>query len=178
MNSKTKIGEMDAIDMRQGKGTWRKVARMAFVGLAAVSMVSCLGTYTGGGTMDSVAGGKNKATFGFMIEATDPLGEGFPTAVEGQFEYSDRAAGVRFHVAEMEPAYYAELITSPRAYIEIYTGVYTCAEGTGLVDFGVGSDQQDGSSDAVSVRVYTGPYAGYYNSGLIKDGNIQFKPTE
>ena len=177
---------MDASDSRnhshadqQGKGTWLKVAKMALVGLAAVGMASCLGTYTGGGFIDSAAGAPHKATFGLTIEATDPLGFGEPSAVEGQFEYSDRAAGVRFHVAEMEPAYYAELINSfPEAYLQIYTGVYTSADGTGLVDFGVGSDQQDGNSDSVSVRVLSGPYEGYFNKGLVKGGNIRFKPVD
>lgn len=34
------------------------------------------------------------------------------------------------------------------------------------------------SMDFIEIYVYSGPYAGYYNSGYLGGGNIQFWPEE
>jgi hypothetical protein len=64
-----------------------------------------------------------------------------------------------------------------------YLGTYTCNQGTGSVQIGVASHDQsdpvgDLNSDAVLVSVLDGPYAGYFNYGLVQKGIIQFKPAK
>lgn len=53
--------------------------------------------------------------------------------------------------------------------------------GTGELDLGVASDRQGlfglFNKDAVFVTVFTGPYAGCENAGLVQNGNIQFRPS-
>ena len=76
------------------------------------------GKYTGGGFIDSTAGGGKKATFGFNLEALDRDGDGQVDKVrqvvldpetgeglyrvnwwlaKGEFNYNDQGAGVSFH---------------------------------------------------------------------------------
>ena len=170
---------------QQSKGTWTKFARLAFVGLAASSMVGCVGRFTGGGSIDSVAGAPQKATFGFVIDAVNPDDAGNPTAIKGQFQFNDQAAGVSFHVDQLQPALYAHIfpdIFNPQAVMFAYTGTYTSNEGTGSLDLGVASDKQGlfgtYNKDAVYVNVMSGPYAGYSNTGLVQGGKIQFFPNK
>jgi len=155
------------------KGTWTRFARLAFVGLASLSMVGCVGRFTGGGSIDSVKGAPQKATFGFVIDATNPDENGNPTALKGQFQFNDHGAGVRFHVAQLEPT--GSFDPSGSALFFNYIGTYTSDQGSGTLRLGVASHGQlnpdppyNANSDAVLVEVYDGPYAGYYNSGLVR----------
>jgi hypothetical protein len=172
---------------QRSKGKWTQFAMLAVVGLAAASLTGCVGRYTGGGSIDSVAGAPEKATFGFVIDAVNPDEAGYPTAIKGQFQFNDHGAGVSFHVNQFEQAQppYAHILgglSDPQAVIFAYTGTYTCNKGTGSLDLGVSSDTQVFSgthnSDAVYVMVWSGPYAGYSNEGLVQNGNIQFKPAK
>jgi hypothetical protein len=176
-----------------GKSKWTGFAKLAFFGLVALSMVGCVGRFTGGGSIDSVAGAPQKATFGFVINAVNPDEAGNPTAIKGQFQYNDHGAGVSFHVAQLEPALYARIIFAPSdpavipavmSVIFAYSGTYTCNQGSGELELGVASDKQvepfsgQPNMDAVFVTVLTGPYAGYENVGLVQNGKIQFKPAK
>ena len=103
------------------KGKWTQCAILAAVGLAAALLTGCApGKYTGGGFIDSAAGGKAKATFGFSLEGIDQDGDGNvdqeaqpvydptdPTTIlyfeawalaKGQCDYNDLGAGVQFHL--------------------------------------------------------------------------------
>jgi hypothetical protein len=111
-----------------------KLALLAAVALAAAGASQNLhaqfstpaipaGEYAGGGFIASKAGGKEKATFGFNLEAVDKDGDGiidranatvyvdygipglppFPSLVDwyvgqGQFQYNDHGARVKFHL--------------------------------------------------------------------------------
>ena len=196
INNSSTIGKsLDVTDQKQAnsepsKGKWTKLANLAFVGLASLSMVGCVGRFTGGGSIDSVAGGPQKATFGFVIDAVNPDEAGNPTAIKGQFQYNDHGAGVSFHVDQLTPALYAriypDIFAPDPAVMFAYHGTYSSAAGTGELDLGVASDRQvlDGpfgssnNKDALFVTVLTGPYAGYENVGLVQDGKIQFKPAK
>jgi hypothetical protein len=91
---------------------------LSVVGLAVMILTGCdPGKYTGGGVIDSAAGGGQKATFAFNLEAVDRDGDGQIDQIDvpldpsdpdnfiwvewwlakGQFQYSDPAAGVQFH---------------------------------------------------------------------------------
>ena len=170
---------------QRSKGKWTQFAMLAVVGLAAASLTGCVGRFTGGGSIDSVAGAPQKATFGFVIDAINPDVNGNPTAVKGQFQFDDHGAGVSFHVNQLQPALYAYILGTvfhPEAVIFAYTGTYTSNEGTGSLDLGVSSDKQGlfgtYNNDAVYVNVASGPYAGYSNAGLVQNGTIQFKPAK
>jgi len=160
---------------------------LAVVGLAAANLTGCVGRYTGGGSIDSINGAPQKATFGFVLDALDPDANGYPTNVTGQFQFNDHAAGVSFHVNQFESADSwapGPNFLNPEAVVFNYIGTYTSNQGTGTVQIGVGSHDQvsplDGSlnSDAVLVDVLDGPYTGYYNFGLVQNGIIQFKPAK
>lgn len=85
-----------------GAGTW--------TGLRAQAIGA--GYYTGGGFIESAAGGARKATFGFNLEGVDENGDGiidqafvfeggfFYTWLvgRGQFQYKDPASGVTLHL--------------------------------------------------------------------------------
>lgn len=65
--------------------------------VAAAAMLVCIAgchKVTGGGWIAGVNGGK--ATFGFQAQCVDDA-DGDPSQYEGQFQYNDRGAGVRFH---------------------------------------------------------------------------------
>jgi hypothetical protein len=84
--------------------TWKQGAMLAIAGFAVLSLCGCIGRYTGGGSIGSTAGGTQKATFGFVIDAMGPADlSGFPSKVKGQFQYDDHGAGVSFHVGQMTP---------------------------------------------------------------------------
>ena len=94
----------------------RNLAKAALFGLIAVILFGCdAGKYTGGGFIDSAAGGDQKATFGFQLEGVDRDGDGQVDMMvapdpacpdycfdlwwlgKGQFQFNDHGAGVKFH---------------------------------------------------------------------------------
>jgi hypothetical protein len=168
---------------QRSKGKWTKFAMLAVVGLAAANLTGCVGKFTGGGSIDSIAGAPQKATFGFVLDAINPDENGNPTALTGQFQFNDHGAGVLFHVAQLEPT--GTFDPSGPALFFNYIGTYTSDQGSGTLRLGVAShdqvvpfDPSTANSDAVLVDVFDGPYAGYYNSGLVQNGIIQFKPAK
>src|SRR5215471_13131245 len=98
--------------IQRSKGKWRQCAMLAVVGLAAALLTGCApGKYTGGGFIQSAAGGNQKATFGFELEGIDATGAGQVTLefgevgpttfdvwalAKGHFTYNDHGAGVQF----------------------------------------------------------------------------------
>ena len=95
---------------QRSNAKWRSFARLGFLGLAVLSLTGCIGRYTGGGSIDSLAGAPQKATFGFVIDAVNPDANGYATAVKGQFQYDDHGAGVSFHVDQLTSADYFDLV--------------------------------------------------------------------
>jgi hypothetical protein len=112
---------------------WVKFALLAIAGFLggnniAYAQAVDAGKYTGGGLIDSRAGGAQKATFGFNLEGVDGDGDGFVDRVDdfflkeifpggpvvpflvywhvgrGQFQYNDHGAGVKFHL-DLDAAY-------------------------------------------------------------------------
>ena len=119
MEKSTTVVDQKQTASQRSKGKWTKYAMLAVVGITAASLTGCLaGKYTGGGFIDSTAGGGKKATFGFNLEALDRDGDGQADMViesfidpetgevyvpvvwftaKGQFNYNDQGAGVSFH---------------------------------------------------------------------------------
>jgi hypothetical protein len=99
---------------------------------------------TGGGSIDSITGAPEKATFGFGLNVT-PDENGNPTAVKGQFQFNDHSAGVNFHLDRLQPASFALIypdLSNPMALMFAYEGTYSCNAGTGDLVLGVESDKQ------------------------------------
>ena len=69
-------------------------ARLACALAAAIVIIAGCHKVTGGGWIAGVNGGK--ATFGFQAQCVDDE-FGDPSQFEGQFQFNDRGAGVRFH---------------------------------------------------------------------------------
>jgi hypothetical protein len=210
INNSSTIGKSpDVTDQKQtnsqpGKGKWTKFAMLAVVGLAASLLTACApGKYTGGGFIDSAAGGKAKATFGFSLEGIDEDGDGqvdiafvYPPGrvpivfaiAKGQFNYNDHGAGVQFHL---------EIVPDPtltRADGGPLNGCWVVDAGTGAYCFGpytsragngrayvsltAKGDQYGSAEDTIEVVLTGGPYDGYQNSGTIQGGNIQWHPAK
>ena len=69
-------------------------ARLACALAGAIIVIAGCHKVTGGGWIAGVNGGK--ATFGFQAQCVDDE-FGDPSQFEGQFQFNDRGAGVRFH---------------------------------------------------------------------------------
>ncbi len=167
----------------------------------------CAGKYTGGGSIPSAAAGsKAGATFGFNLEGMDRDNDGMiDMATEydpegdfyfgwgvgkGQFNYNDHGAGVRFHV-DFDASYtwnpngitdnvYVRFDEDFNITALLFIGTYTSRAGSGYVEIAVTSngDWLDSLDDTIEVTLYGGPYAGYHNSGTIRNGNIQWHPAK
>ena len=131
-----------------------------FLGVALL-LTGCFESakYTGGGSLDSVECGE-KANFGFVFNACKD-------EAKGVFNYHDMADGVKMkgELKEIKgenevTVYYRS--TNPRergdgvAKLEFY-------------DMGEGNENHGW----FKIKVYTGPFAGYRNEGIIQ-GNIQY----
>jgi hypothetical protein len=124
-NSNTMKESIAAADQQStatqpAKGKWAKTAVVAAIGITLATLTGCFaGKYTGGGFIDSVAGGGKTATFGFSLEALDRDKDGQADQIiepvidpetgepayyvvwwtgKGEFSYNDHGAGVSFHV--------------------------------------------------------------------------------
>ena len=163
---------------------WKQCAMLAIAGFVVLSLSGCIGRYTGGGSIDSTAGGKQKATFGFVVDGIGPPdANGFATKAKGQFQYDDHGAGVSFHVDNVTPTDYFYVIGGGPALGIQYNGTYSSIDGPGTLTFGVSShDNTDGlgdvDKDSLFVDVLSGPYVGYVNGGLVQHGTIQFHPAK
>src|SRR6516225_6251077 len=83
-NGSALSGQKQTPDQRTQRN-WRRFANLAIVGLTAALLVGCApGKYTGGGFIESAAGGNQKATFGFELEGIDATGSGQVTLEFGQ----------------------------------------------------------------------------------------------
>lgn len=109
---------------------------------------------------------------------------------KGQCTYNDHAAGVQFHFDCVEmtnlPAdgsfpsgvWVVPNATLTAATAAVFNGPYTSPAGNGTVDVTITciGDQYANTNDTLTVSLTGGPYDGYYNSGTIEGGNIQFHP--
>jgi hypothetical protein len=191
---------------QQTQRNWRPCAILAIVGLMAALLTGCkAGKYTGGGFIQSVAGGKEKATFGFELAGIDATGSGQVTLesveiapgvyanwflAKGQCTYNDHAAGVQFHYDCEEMTNYPapdgsypsgiHLTSNPAGNggAAIFNGPYKSPAGNGTVYFTITciDDDFSNTNNTITVSLSGGPYDGYYNSGTIQGGNIQFHP--
>lgn len=164
-----------------------KCAMLAIVGLIATGLIGCVGTFNGGGYIDSVAGAPAKATFGGTVHTVaDPGAAGFAVAM-GQFQWNDQGTNVRFHVDNIEGPLYGIVwpVINPLANMAAFKGTYFSAAGEGEAIFAIGVEDPgwaqifgNALNDAVFIDVITGPYAGYHNVGLVEGGNVSFEPEE
>ena len=114
-------GETAKAPSKRKSTTFAALALAVIVASLTGSSVSgqvLAGKYTGGGFLNSTAGGGKKATFGFNLEALDRDGDGQVDKVrqvvldpetgeglyrvnwwlaKGEFNYNDQGAGVSFH---------------------------------------------------------------------------------
>jgi hypothetical protein len=209
MEKSTAVVGQEPTASQPGKSKWTKFAMLAVVGLVASLLTGCApGKYTGGGFIDSAAGGKAKATFGFSLEGIDEDGDGqvdvaavYPPGqlpivfaiAKGQFNYNDHGAGVQFHLAIVPdptltsadggPLNGCWVVQDPNtgAATGAYCfGPYTSRAGNGeaYVSLTAKGDQYDSAEDTIEVALTGGPYDGYYNSGTIQGGNIQWHPAK
>jgi len=192
---------------QQTQRNWRHCANLAVVGLAAALLVGCApGKYTGGGFIESAAGGNQKATFGFELEGIDATGSGQVTLedaevapfvfevwglAKGQCTYNDHGAGVQFHFdcvptttlpADGSPPSGCFFVLNDdftAATAAIFNGPYKSPAGNGEVYVTITciGDQYLSTSNTLSIQLTGGPYDGYSNSGTIQGGNIQFHPA-
>ena len=112
-------------------------ARYVLASFAAILVVAGCHKVTGGGWIDGVNGGK--ATFGFQAQCVkaDPFGSGDAWwQYEGQFQFNDRSAGVRFH---------GDINIQASSFIEGQPLPDTCEESVELTD-----------PDALNVAFITG----------------------
>lgn len=171
------------------------------------------GIYSGGGFIESVEGGKNKATFGFNLEGLDEVDDGlvdfaqeidpfgfisFWLVGQGQFQFNDHAANVKFHLDhdasfELNPdgslpdhvtVRSETVFVPPFSFVTTifgldWVGTYRSKEGTGSVRVSVNAsdDVFDSEEDKLTVKVLSGPFVGYANSGVVKGGNIEWYPS-
>lgn len=202
-----------------GKGSLGLLAAVALAAGGATSELHAqwdAGKYTGGGFIQSSAGTPRKATFGFNLQAVDGDGDGWIDRAQiiqggfltwwevgqGQFQYADHAAGVKFHLDhdasyELNPDgsipdrvdVRIAVLFNPFRFVALgfdWIGTYHCKEGTGKVKITVNSEEDAFGSlvDTISVRVQSGPYGpggqflfGYRNSGVLQGGNIEWHPV-
>ena len=189
---------------QQSQRNWRHYAILAVAALTAAQLTGCAGKYTGGGSIQSAAGGNAKATFGFELEGVDATGNGQVTVesveiapdvwanwllAKGQCTYNDHGAGVQFHFDCVEMTNYPAPDGSYPSGIHIgsnaegtpaaqFNGPYTSPAGNGTVLFTITciGDDFANTNNTVTVSLSGGPYDGYYNSGTIQGGNIQWHP--
>jgi len=158
-----------------GKRTWTSWALLSVLGLAVATLTGCLaGKYTGGGFINSTAGGGQKATFGFNLEALDRDGDGQADRVvqdvfdpetgellysaewwtaKGQFNYNDHGAGVRFHTGIIET-----LALDENGQIPGSVGWEI------IINFPEGGDPEG----FLSAMVFEGPYTSNAGSGRVQ----------
>jgi hypothetical protein len=174
------------------KSFWKRQSSLFAVALAtggALGLTGCVGTFNGGGYIDSVAGAPAKATFGGTVHTVaSPNPPGWAVRM-GQFQWNDHGTGVRFHVNNIEGPLFGIFwpdLFNPQANMQAWQGTYrTSAGGEGVVLFALGVEDPQWTqffgnalNDAVFVQVLTGPYAGYQNAGLVEGGNVTFEPEE
>ena len=165
----------------------RRIGYVAGVSVALVLLAAGCERATGGGFIRSDTG-EGKATFGFNARCeTTTLEDGREAAVtDGQLQYHDHAANVKFH-AELEA--FAIISPSPPDRCEAFDpgattdqffGGYRAEggpeEAEGLVILTVRDNGEPGiNGDEVRVDLIGGRYSGYSNSGTIEGGNIQVR---
>src|SRR5262249_17557740 len=108
---------------------------------------------------------------------------------KGQCTYNDHGAGVQFHFDCVEMTNYPAPDGSYPSGIHVgfnadgtagaeFNGPYTSPAGNGTVQFTITciGDDFANTNNTVTVSLSGGPYDGYYNSGTIQGGNIQWHP--
>ena len=165
-----------------GKRTWTSWALLPVLGLAAATLTSCAGKYTGSGSIPSVAGAPNQATLAFNVQTDgDTDGDGVAENVKGQIQFQDLAAGVRIHGEILnsgtlpEGPIYIDGEEWPAGTI-LLEGAYTSqppGKG-GIFNIAVCSPQtpgNQGGGEQLLIILY-GAEDAYYNFGLVSGGNM------
>lgn len=156
----------------------KRVLGVISMGLLAIVLSGCAGKYTGGGWIPSAQDATKKATFGGIVSGVDTDGDLFADSYSGQWQYHDKAAGVNFHVDEVQGGVDLGIDPIVLLPIGVFTGHYTAqpaslGEGEVVVALGdLNEDSLFGTGDLVIVTVQTGPFAGYRNTQTVGGGNI------
>jgi hypothetical protein len=147
---------------------------------------------TGGGWIPSASLDGSKATFGVTAKCAvgSALGPG-PTFYEGQFEWDDQGAGVRFH-ADIEPEIAPAALTGEEGGAlpeEVFGGGFGFPPMTAspvgdyrpqppgapgrFTLFLTDAGEPGINGDTVTIFLSGGQYNEYTNTGTIQGGNIQ-----
>ncbi len=131
--------------------------------------------------MPSAVDPSQKATFGGNLSARDTDGDflGLADKFSGQWQYHDKAAGVNFHVNDVQ--FGLEVDLAGPYPVGDFIGTYRAqpaklGSGTVLIIVSDLGDTDLGVEDVVLVAVLDGPFAGYFNVQQLGGGNIQFHP--
>lgn len=134
------------------------------------------GHYTGGGWLPSAADPDEKAHLAFNIHADDTNGDLKADSWKGQFQYMDRAAGVKFHGVAIDGGWPESYPSFVGYFIGTYEPQPKKAGPGGEFDayvYDFDGHPEFGDSDYVDILVYDGVYAGYRNAGFLQGGNIK-----
>ena len=157
---------------------------VASVSALALAAIGC-DQFNGGGWLQSSTG-EDRATFavhGKCKETEDPVFGQVAALHEGQLQYNDHGADIRFH-GDVEPFPFpisqtCKELDDPFIFpAVIFRGTYrpqprgVPGEFTGTV---ADNGEPGFEGDTVSISVLTGQYAGYQNAGPLQGGNIQVK---
>lgn len=156
-----------------------RMFQFVVLSVMATVLTGCAGKYTGGGWMPSAVDPSQKATFGGNLSARDTDGDLLADSFSGQWQYHDKAAGVNFHVNDVQ--FGLEVDVSGPFPVGDFFGTYRAQPsklggGNVLIIVSDLGDSGLGVEDVVAVFVIDGPFAGYSNANFIGGGNIQFHP--
>jgi hypothetical protein len=151
--------------------------QLVVLSVMASILTGCAGKYTGGGWIPSAVDSTKKATFGGNLTARDTDGDLIADKFSGQWEYHDKAAGVDFHVDDVQFGLEVDL-DGPYPVGDFF-GTYKAQPsklggGNVLIIVSDLGNTDLGVEDVVVVAVLDGPFAGYVNAQQLGGGNIQF----
>ena len=156
-----------------------RMFQFVVLSVMATVLTGCAGKYTGGGWIPSAVDSTKKATFGGNLSARDTDGDLIADTFSGQWQYHDKAAGVSFHVNDVQ--FGLEVDLAGPYPVGDFIGTYRAqpaklGSGTVLIIVSDLGDTDLGVEDVVAVFVIDGPFAGYSNVQQLGGGNIQFHP--
>jgi len=158
---------------------------LALLGITVTTLTaSVAGKYTGGGFIDSTAGGGQTATFGFNLEALDRDGDGQADRVRQRYVTPDGFAFVETLALDENGQVPGSVFWNEGddggLISMVFDGPYESNAGSGRVQVTLTAknDSFGSAEDTIEISLYGGPYDGYQNAGFIKGGNIQWHPAK
>jgi hypothetical protein len=164
---------------------------LGLVVITALLFAGCAGKFTGGGKLpsaDQVPG--HSASFGFTYEITRADGSG---RLSGAYHDSYVSGGVKFSFDGLQMGLGSCASLFPPSVCQVIDNVLgvssdECISGQGSYrstnpaisgggNLGIlacdRGEPGPSSGDSIAVQVFTGPYAGYVDSGFTTNGNLQ-----